>query len=137
VLKTPSHLGELRALLAAFPDAKIIQTHRDPSRTAASFSSMVTHGTGVFSDEIDAHERATTWLDKNAEMIRRAQRVREDHPDSFLDVSYYDLLSAPMGEIERIYGFADNPLTPRARSAMGESRRSNKKDRHGKHRYSL
>ncbi|MGB1581605.1 MAG: sulfotransferase family protein, partial [Nevskiales bacterium] len=77
VLKTPAHLGQLDTLLKVFPDARIIQTHRDPSKTTASFSSMVTHGSGVFSDTVDAHERALLWLYKNAEMLRKARLVRE------------------------------------------------------------
>lgn len=137
VLKTPSHLGQLDSLLRIFPDAKIIQTHRDPAKTTASFSSMVTHGSGVFSDVVDAHERAMLWLDKNAGMLRRARQVREQQPQAFIDVSYYDLIADPMSQVERIYDFAGIELTEAARQAMEASRRVNQKDRHGKHSYSL
>ncbi|MDX1496896.1 MAG: sulfotransferase [Salinisphaeraceae bacterium] len=137
VLKTPAHLGQLDTLLKVFPDARIIQTHRDPSRTTASFSSMVTHGTGVFSDQVDAHERAMLWLNKNADMLRSARRVREQQPEAFIDVSYYDLMQDPLGEVQRIYAFAGIELTAASRTAMEASRKANKKDRHGKHRYSL
>ncbi len=137
VLKTPSHLGKLDVLLKVFPDAKIIQTHRDPSKTTASFSSMVTHGSGVFSDVVDAHERGLLWLNKNADMLRSAQRVRQQQPAAFIDVYYADLMRDPMTEVQRIYDFAGIPLTDAARRAMDESRRVNKKDRHGKHKYTL
>ncbi len=137
VLKTPAHLGQLDTLLKVFPDARIIQTHRDPSKTTASFSSMVTHGSGVFSDVVDAHERALLWLNKNAEMLRRARLVRETHPQAFIDVSYYDLIKDPMAEVERIYAFAGIDLSVAAREAMEASRKVNRKDRHGKHKYSL
>ena len=137
VLKTPSHLGQLDSLLGQFPDARIIQTHRDPSKTTASFSSMVTHGSGVFSDVVDAQERALLWLDKNAEMLRRARLVRDAHPEAFIDVSYYDLIKDPMPQVQRIYDFAGIELTDSVRAAMDASRKVNKKDRHGKHSYSL
>lgn len=137
VLKTPAHLGQLDSLLRVFPDAKIIQTHRDPAKTTASFSSMVTHGSGVFSDRVDAHERALLWLDKNAEMLRRARSVREQQPQAFIDVSYYDLLQDPMVEVDRIYDFAGIELTAAARQAMEAARQVNRKDRHGKHQYRL
>ena len=42
--KTPHHLENLDALLDVFPDAKIIQTHRDPVRVVASYASMMAHG---------------------------------------------------------------------------------------------
>lgn len=137
VLKTPAHLGQLETLLTVFPDAKIIQTHRDPSKTTASFSSMVTHGTGVFSDVVDAHERAMLWLDKNAGMLRHAQQTRVKHSQSVIDVYYADLMRDPMTEVQRIYDFAGIPLTAEARKAMENSRKANKKDRHGKHKYTL
>ncbi|MBP9714275.1 MAG: sulfotransferase, partial [Sterolibacterium sp.] len=72
VLKTPAHLGHLDVLLQTFPDAKIIQTHRDPSRTAASYSSMMAHGHGVFSDAVDAHAVAAHWHNKNVAMVNAA-----------------------------------------------------------------
>ena len=40
VLKSPAHLGQLDALLAMYPDARIIQTHRDPVEVIPSVSSL-------------------------------------------------------------------------------------------------
>jgi hypothetical protein len=54
--KTPHHLENLDVLLAVFPDAKIIQTHRDPVRVVASFCSMMAHGRALFSAEVDPRE---------------------------------------------------------------------------------
>jgi hypothetical protein len=42
--KTPSHLGSLDRLLARYPDAKIIHTHRDPVKTVPSTVSL----SGIF-----------------------------------------------------------------------------------------
>ena len=137
VLKTPAHLEHLDALLQVFPDARIIQTHRDPSRTAASYASMLAHGHGVFSDQVDAVGVARHWQAKNARMIERAMAVRDAHPDSFLDVMYADLMRAPMGEIERIYAFAGLELTAGVRAAIEQARSDNRKDKHGAHRYAL
>ena len=36
LLKSPAHLFTLDALLAEFPDAQIVQTHRDPAKTMPS-----------------------------------------------------------------------------------------------------
>ena len=43
VLKSPAHLWSLDALLGEYPDARFIQTHRDPLKMVASLSSLVTH----------------------------------------------------------------------------------------------
>ena len=137
VLKTPAHLGNLDVLLDIFADAKIIQTHRDPAKITASFSSMLAHGYGVFSDHVDPPRIARHWLDKNAGMVNRAMLTREQHPDAFFDVNYADVMQNPMSQVERIYAFAGLELDDAAREAMQDSLQTNKKDRHGKHRYSL
>lgn len=137
VLKTPAHLDNLDVLLTVFPQARIIQTHRDPLATTASFSSMLAHGYGVFSDHVDAEAIARRWLQINANMTQRALLVRGQKPDAFLDVSYYELLQDPMQQIERIYAHCSIPLTQQAREAMDAARQANRQNRHGKHSYTL
>ncbi|MGJ8669864.1 MAG: sulfotransferase family protein [Oceanococcus sp.] len=137
VLKTPAHLGCLDELLTVFPQSKIVQTHRDPARITASFSSMLAHGYGVFSDQVEPDVIARHWLEKNAGMVNRAMLTREQHPQAFLDVNYADVMQNPMTQVERIYAFAGIELNTQAREAMQASLQANKKDRHGKHRYSL
>ena len=41
VLKAPSHLGQLRTLFAVYPDARVIQIHRDPLKTVPSTISLM------------------------------------------------------------------------------------------------
>jgi hypothetical protein len=137
VLKTPAHLGHLDILLQVFPDARIIQTHRDPARTAASYSSMMAHGHGVFTDTVDAHAVAAHWHRKNVAMVEAALQVRAAHPVSFIDVSYYDVIEEPMAQVRRIYEFAGLALTPAALAAMEASRRDNPQNKHGVHNYTL
>ncbi len=138
VLKTPHHLEWLDVLLAVFPDATIVQTHRDPAVTLASFCSMIAHGRGVFSDAVDPLEVGRHWRAKTTRMVTRAMAARDDAPNaSIVDVSYYDLLDDPMAQIQRIYDAAGLPLTDDVRAAMAASRRRNVQHKHGVHRYSL
>jgi hypothetical protein len=136
-LKTPAHLGHMDVLLKVFPDARIIQTHRDPARTAASYSSMIVHGYGVFTDEVNPSAIAAHWHRKNVNMVEATMRVRAQHPDSFIDVSYYDVLKDPMAEVRRIYAFAGIELTDVAVAAMEANLKSNPQNKHGVHRYRL
>ncbi len=55
VLKNPSHLFALDALMAAYPDALVIQTHRAPSTIIASMCSLAEHATPWLVD--DLHRR--------------------------------------------------------------------------------
>ena len=45
VLKNPSHLGALPALLEVFPDALVVQCHRDPVEAVASACSLAATST--------------------------------------------------------------------------------------------
>ena len=40
VLKSPGHLGPVDALLHEYPDAMVVQTHRDPLSVIPSVSSL-------------------------------------------------------------------------------------------------
>jgi hypothetical protein len=137
ILKTPHHLEWLDTLLEVFPDARIVQTHRDPVKTLASFCSMIAHGRGVFSDVVDPREIGAHWAKKTQRMVTRALETRKKRNDSFLDVSYYDLMEEPMAQVERIYQFIGRELTPQIRACMERSRKENPKDKHGKHTYKL
>jgi hypothetical protein len=142
ILKTPHHLEWLDTLLAVFPDARIVQTHRDPMKTLASFCSMVAHARGVFSDELDPHEVGAHWLRKNRRQVERAMAARDAREargggGAFLDVSYYDLMADPMTQVQRIYDFIGRPLDEKVRGLMLESRRANPQHKHGEHRYRL
>ena len=54
VLKAPSHLPVLDALLDVYPDARIVLTHRDPLKILPSVASILYSTMWVRSDAIDA-----------------------------------------------------------------------------------
>jgi hypothetical protein len=138
VLKSPNHLEHLDVVLDVFPEARIVQTHRDPQKTMPSFCSMVAHARGLFSDDVDPHEVARHWVRKVDRLLERSSRVRTDRGHGrFLDVSYYDLAADPIAEAERVYDFAGLTLGNVARQAMTAAREHNVQHKHGRHRYSL
>lgn len=138
VLKTPHHMEYLDVILKVFPEAVIVQTHRDPQKTTGSFCSMVSHGRGVFSDEVDAREVAQHWVRKVQRLMQRSIEVREQAGEGrFIDVSYYDLLKDPVHEIQRIYEFAGLPFTPAVVEAARNTSERNVQHRYGKHSYRL
>lgn len=138
VLKTPHHMEFLDTLLNVFPEAVIVQTHRDPQKTTGSFCSMVSHGRGVFSDDVDPIEVAHHWVRKVDRLMRRSIAVREQFGNErFIDVSYYDLVKDPVQEIARIYAFAGLDFTDRARKAVMAVTQKDVQNRYGKHRYNL
>ncbi|HET8705238.1 MAG TPA: sulfotransferase [Pseudomonadales bacterium] len=138
VLKTPHHMEYLDVILKVFPNAYIVQTHRDPQKTTGSFCSMVSHGRGVFSDEVDAVAVARHWVRKVNRLMQLSMQVRASGFESrFIDVSYYDLLKDPIREVERIYQFAGIPFDIDAIRAAEATKEKNVQHRYGRHHYNL
>ncbi len=128
----------LDVILQVFPEASIVQTHRDPQKTTGSFCSMVSHGRGVFSDEVDAREVARHWMRKVNRLMQRSINVREQcEQKRFIDVSYYDLVSDPISQVARIYEFAGIPFDQSAAEAAESTSKRNVQNRYGKHIYDL
>ena len=138
VLKAPGHLFALGALLGEYPDARIIQTHRDPLRVMASMASHATVLRQTFSDHADPEQIAADWSERWGRALSNFLAVRDQaEPASFLDIAYDDIEQQPIESIERIYEFLGWPLTDVARTAMTNFLNANPKNKHGVHRYSL
>jgi hypothetical protein len=104
VLKNPSHLFALDALMAVYPDALVIQTHRDPRTVIASTSSLsaqATEGQSTkFVGETIGRSQLELWA-RGAEGFAAARR-RYD-ADQFVDVDYRDFTADPAGTVAMIY----------------------------------
>ncbi len=77
VLKAPGHLFSLAALLRRYPNAKIVQTHRDPLRVMASMASHATVLRRAFSDRADPRQVAADWAERWARALDEFLAVRD------------------------------------------------------------
>ncbi|HEY2267282.1 MAG TPA: sulfotransferase [Streptosporangiaceae bacterium] len=119
VLKNPSHLFALDALLAAYPDALVIQTHRDPVTAIASVASLTAQATAgwseVFTGDVIGRDQLELW----ASGLERFSVARARHDqDRFFDVRYEDLVADPVGVAEAVYARFGLPFTGAAAGAM-------------------
>ena len=138
VLKAPGHLFSLGALLRRYPNARIVQTHRDPLRVMASMASHATVLRRAFSDDADPREIAADWTERWARALDDFLAVRERaNPAQFLDVAYESIERVPLETIERVYDFLGWPLAEPGRAAIERFLAANPKDKHGVHRYTL
>jgi len=136
--KTPHHLENLEPLLAVFPGARVIHTHRDPLKVVPSFCSMMVHGRPIFTDKVVPAAIGRQMHQKSLDGVTRAMASRERlPPERFLDVAYRDLVRDPMKEIRRIYDFLGLSLDCETEAAMQSWRSRNPQGRHGVHRYQL
>lgn len=104
VLKNPSHLISVDALLEVFPDALLVVTHRDPVTCVASSCSLAEASTRGQSTVFTGERIGSAQLD----MLRREQEafaaVRPSVPaGQIVDVDYADLTGDPVGTLRGIY----------------------------------
>jgi hypothetical protein len=138
LLKTPFHIFNLDVLLTVFPDACIIQTHRDPLKALPSTCSLQASFRDLYAETIDCSGLGKQTLEHFAYGLDRCLEVRAKvHADHFWDVDYLTLLRNPVavvGDIYRHFGF---PLTDEVIVKMRAHLANNPQDKHGTHRYSL
>jgi hypothetical protein len=138
ILKTPHHLEWLETLFAVFPDAKILQIHRDPQKTMPSFCSMIGHLWGAFTDHVDSDEIGRELSRKLGRMVTRGMEARDRiGEESFYDLSYYDLVDDPIEQVAGIYDFIGRPFTSEVRDCITRELGKNEKHKHGIHRYHI
>jgi len=137
-LKSPHHGLALDALLAQYPDAHIVVTHRDPVPVMGSLCSLNRSLSGTFTDADHTAYIASHWLDVAEQIVNRTADARVRHPDAaFLDVDYAELLAQPLAVIAQIYRFDGMELTPEVEARMHAYLTDNEQGKFGRHTYSL
>jgi hypothetical protein len=140
VLKSPGHLWTLDALLRTYPDARIVQTHRDPLRVIASLAHLVAVLRSLGSDRIDRAEIGADWTARLSEGLSRTLALRRAGalpPERVFDVQFSEFVGNEIATIERIYDHFGYVLSPEAEARMRRYLASNGKDSAGTHRYRL
>lgn len=138
VLKSPFHIFGLEALLATFPDAVIVQTHRDPAQVLPSLCSLYSVMHTLTSDHASMTELGPHTLTRISAVNDRTIDLRERIGDArFADVGYRALVSDPLKTIGEIYERFGYDFTPAAQQAMRDWKDANPQHKRGKHQYTL
>ena len=137
ILKTPYHLMHMDALLATFPSARVVWTHRDPAQCVPSFASLIETLRAASSDRVDPIEAGRQWCDLFARGIERSLDARASCEERFLDVDYRELVADPLAQVARIYAFAGLSLPDEVRARMLRWAEENARDKRPVHRYTL
>ena len=138
ILKAPFHLGRIPQLLEFFPDAMIVQTHRDPIETSPSIASLYASSWRSYSDDVDPLVVGEQCLELWSWGIQKCLDDRDAGlDDRFIDVLYENTRKDPMGSIEMIYERLGRPLTHAARESMKRWGDDNRRDKRAVHDYTL
>ncbi len=139
VLKNPSHLAALDALMSVYPDALIVQTHREPVTSIASACSLSAEATRGWSDVFVGDVIGRTQLDMLARSYESFAQARSSYDAAqFVDVQYTDFVADPVGTTRGIYEAFGLDWTPEVSAAVTaidqDSRQGGKRP---SHRYDL
>lgn len=140
VLKSPGHLWTLDALLNVYPDARIVQTHRDPLKVIASLVSLITLLRSLASNRVVPHAIGADWTVRLADGLGRTMRVRAGGrlaPEQVFDMHFGEFMRDQIGMVRRIYDHFGMELSAEAESRMRRFLADNPQDKHGRHTYVL
>jgi len=118
VLKTPAHMAWLDTLLAVYPDACLIQCHRDPARIIPSLANNLLQYRKLYSTLRPAGSFGMVELQAAGLQRVDALRDRPEYRDRFVDAHYADVQAEPMSVVRCIYDHFDMPLSAEAEAAM-------------------
>jgi hypothetical protein len=138
LLKTPQHLENLGPLAATFPDARFIQTHRDPVRITASLGTMIAYGSRMQQRRPDPRRVGRTWATAIERMLRASVEGRRHLPAAqVMDVRFDEYMRDVFGTVERVFAFCGEPLEGPVRERVRGFLDANPKGKHGSIDYRL
>lgn len=137
LLKYPVHLRQLPCLLAVYPDACIVQTHRDPVAVIASYTSFISRIRALHETHVSTEELARELTESWADAAESGLAARRDHgePAQFLDVHFEDFVTDPLATVQTICTHFDHELTDTAEARLRAWQAEHPQGRHGGHRY--
>jgi hypothetical protein len=119
LLKNPTDLYSLNEVLNVFPDAMIVQTHRDPVAAMPSVASLIYAARVIFNGpEADPKEVGQREAEFWGLALERAERARARAPDQVFDVEFGDFVQDQLGTVRELYRHFGLTLTAQTEARM-------------------
>lgn len=138
ILKGNQHSEQLPPLMAAYPDAFIVQIHRDPLAILQSVLTM--RGLSVLAHQktpdIQAH--VAYWVDRIEKMLRAYIRDLDSVPaGQRLDIPFGDIIADDVGTAQKVLEFAGLASTEASEADMRDYMASHPRGKDGRVVYDL
>ena len=141
ILKAPEHMTHFDALFTEYPDALIVQNHRDPAKVMASVLSVITTMQALYSDQVQRIDRkyGLHFMEMFAAGLVNAAAKRKDPAMKarVVDIHYLHLEREPVSVMRKLYDDLNLSFNDRSLASITGWIESNRKGKHGKHRYNL
>ena len=138
-LKYPNHVLAMNEILAVYPGAGMVMTHRDPVQTLASICKMTFNLRGMRgAGAVDKHEVGRDMLHFITRHVDRIMSF-DAGPSAgrAVHVDYYALIADPSGEMHRIHAGLGIDTPAEVSEAVAAWHRSNPKNARGSNEYTL
>jgi hypothetical protein len=139
VLKAPSHLAALPTLFGAYPDARVVVTHRDPLKILPSVVSILYSTAYVRSDAVNPAALLGWFTGETCRQLldgMTAFRASGAVPaGQFFDLRHAELVARPIETIAALYDHFELPFSAEAETRMRGYLAAKPKGKHGAHRY--
>jgi hypothetical protein len=137
-LKSPQYGLLLDAVFEMYPDARMVVTHRDPVKIAASTFSLLRSLTGTFSDVDHTDYIVEHWPVTLAALTDRAMDARDRiGEDSFFDVAYAEVVRDPVAVVGAIYERFGIEWNAEKEAYFRHFHATRPQHQYGRHTYSL
>ncbi len=140
VLKSPVHLQAIPELVATYPDASFVITHREPEAVLASVSSLVANLRSAFSDQVDPGTIGRYHLELYSDSLNRLV----DHVDGgvlahapLVHLAHGDIVTDAISEVQRAFEGLEVRYTDAAATAVATAASVERDDAPGRHHYDL
>jgi hypothetical protein len=138
VLKSPQHLEQLGPLMATFPDAFVVFTHRDPVAVIQSAVTMLAYGDRMRRHAIEPGALAAYWVDRVERLLRACVRDRDLVPaDRSVDVPFHAFMADQLGTVCGIHQRAGVDLPDQVRDRFAAYLQAHPRGRRGQVGYDL
>jgi hypothetical protein len=138
ILKLQEHMYHAPELLSVYPDAMIVQPHREPATVIASIASLLaTLRQGTFG-KVDPATHGKEMLHLWGSGLEKFMAFRQANPEvRVCDVRYKDIVADPVRTVGKIYAFFGLDWNVAAAAAVERWWAENPPNKEGVHRYSL
>jgi hypothetical protein len=141
VLKAPSHMIAMRWLFEAYPDARVVQTHRDPLSSMGSTASILSALAWMRQSEVDIELIKAGFAGEGLEARLGALLEARDSgvapSEQFFDVRFHELMSDPFEVLRALHAHFDIELSADAERRMRDYLAAKPRGKHGKHEYAF
>lgn len=133
ILKSPQHMENLAPLKAAFPDATLVITHRDPVAVLRSLTTMLGYCDRIRRDPVDPPALARLWIDRVERLLKACIEQRGAWPaDQSLDLPFHEYMGDQEAVMRRVYAMAGLELDAATEAALLGYLGENPRNKHGK-----